>query len=80
MLSKQPGQFGPREVSVYYEPGLSSDVFLEAVFDQLPADAGRTPALPDDRIVHGGQGVFVPKDRGLTLVGDAYRRDLDVVI
>ncbi len=67
----EPGELRAREVRVEPEAGELGDALLVAGVAQPRADVGRPAVLPDDRAARGAEGLAVPEDDGLALVGDA---------
>ena len=72
-FSAQPHQLGAGEVRVEPQPGQLGDPVLVALVAQARADVGGTPVLPDDRAPRRAEGLAVPQQDRLALVGDADR-------
>ena len=64
------------EVSVRQKAGGSFDMVGQSLLDQLVHQGGSAAALPDDGVIDGGAGGFVPHNGGLPLVGDADGRQV----
>ena len=75
-MVQDPADLGGREVGVGQQAGGGLDVVGEALGHQLVHQAGGAAALPDDGVVNGGAGGFVPDDGGFPLVGDADGRQV----
>ena len=73
---EQPGRLGAREVAGQRQPGGVAEPVLPVAPAEFGAERGGPGVLPDDRVVYGFAGRAVPKDRRLTLVGDAERAEL----
>ena len=67
---EEPADLGGGEVGVNDEAGLLFDGLEVSLRLQFLGVVRGTAALPDDGVVNGTAGRFVPKDGGLALVGD----------
>ena len=67
---EKPADLGGGEVGVDDEAGLLFDRLKMSFCLQFLGIVRGTAALPDDGVVDGTAGRFIPKDGGLTLVGD----------
>ena len=67
---EKPADLGGGEVGVDDEAGLLFDGLEMSLCLQFLGIVRGAAALPDDGVVDGTTGRFIPKDGGLTLVGD----------
>ena len=75
-LVQNPLQFGARKVRVHQQTGFGLNGVGQALFAQGHAGRFGAAVLPNDGVVNGLAGAFVPHHRGFALVGDAHRRHL----
>ena len=69
-----PRELRAGEVGVESQPGQLRHARLVSIGAQLVADPCSTPVLPDDGAPRGAQGLAVPQDDRLALIGDPERR------
>jgi hypothetical protein len=72
-LIEQVSNLRPGKVRIQDQSGLLLEQFFVTVAPQLLADFSSNPTLPDDRVGDWLAGVAFPKDRRLSLIGDANR-------
>ncbi len=70
-MVEDPLHLSTGEVGVNDQAGGGADIVFQAVALQMLADVGGATALPDDGIVNGLTGLFIPDHHGFTLVGNA---------
>ena len=70
-IFQQPVQLGAGEVGVDHQTGLGPEGVGQALFLQAVAVLTGSAALPDNGMVNGFAGGFIPDNGGFTLIGDA---------
>ena len=73
---QDPLHLGAGEVGVQHQAGIFAHVLFQAAGLELFTDGRGAAALPDDGVVDGLAGGFLPDNGGFTLVGDADGGDL----
>ncbi|MNC06296.1 hypothetical protein D3C75_538030 [compost metagenome] len=73
---QDPLHLGAGEVGVQHQAGVFPHVLFQAAGFQFFTDGRGAAALPDDGVVDGFAGGFLPDNGGFTLVGDADGGDL----
>lgn len=75
-MVEDPLDLGARKIRIQQQAGLCPEQGVMSRFAQLLTDGGRLPGLPDDRRINRVAALFLPNDRGLSLVRNANTGDL----